>query len=79
MALIATNLGHNRQPVDGAQIARGSPVTHKMGMDKWGDLGITEIDVFVKGQKNPAFIAKDALKLLGDREYPTKVCTPDFR
>jgi hypothetical protein len=53
--------------------------THKTGVDKWGNLGITEMDVFVKGQKNPAFIAKDALKLLGDREHPTKACIHDFR
>ncbi len=36
------------------------------------------MDVFVKGQKNPAFIAKDALKLLGDREHPTKACIHEF-
>jgi hypothetical protein len=48
-------------------------------MDKWGNLGITEMDAFVKGQKNPAFIAKDALKLFGDREHPTKACIRDFR
>jgi hypothetical protein len=53
--------------------------THKNGMDKWGNLGITEMDVFVKGQKEPAFTAKDALKLITDRQHPTKACINDFR
>jgi hypothetical protein len=52
---------------------------HKNSMDKWGNVGITEMDVFVKGQNEPAFIAKDALKLLGDRQHPTKACIHDFR
>lgn len=53
--------------------------THKNGMDKSGNLGITEMDVFVKGQKEPAFTAKDALKLITDRQHPTKACINDFR
>jgi len=53
--------------------------THKTGIDKWGNLGITEMDVFVKGQKEPAFTAKDALKLITDRQHPTKACINDFR
>ena len=53
--------------------------THKNGMDKWGNLGITEMDVFVKGQKEPAFTAKDALKLITDRQHPTKACIKEFR
>lgn len=53
--------------------------THKFVMDKWGNVGMTEMDVYVKGQKEPAFIAKDALKLLGDRQHPTKACIHDFR
>jgi hypothetical protein len=53
--------------------------THKSGMDRWGNMGITEMDVFVKGQKEPAFIAKDALKLITDPQHPTKACIDDFR
>jgi hypothetical protein len=53
--------------------------THKNGTDKWGNLGITEMDVFVKGQKEPAFTAKDALKLITDRQHPTKACIKQFR
>ncbi len=53
--------------------------THKMGMDKWGNVGITEMDVFVKGHNEPAFIAKDALKLITDRQHPTKACINNFR
>jgi hypothetical protein len=52
---------------------------HKRGMDKWGNLGITEMDVVLKGQNKPVFTAKDALKLITDPEHPTKACIKDFR
>jgi hypothetical protein len=53
--------------------------TRKKGMDKWGNVGITEMDVFVKGQNEPAFIAKDALKLITDPQHPTKACINSLR
>jgi hypothetical protein len=53
--------------------------THKKGMDKWSNVGITEMDVFVKGHGEPAFVAKDALKLITDPQHPTKACINDFR
>jgi hypothetical protein len=53
--------------------------THNWGMDKWGNLGITEMDVFVKGQKEPAFVTKNAVHVIDDRQHPTKNCVRNFR
>lgn len=54
-------------------------LSHKPGMSKWGNVGITQMDLFVEGQKEPAFTAKHALKLLGDEQHPTRACIHDFR
>jgi hypothetical protein len=53
--------------------------THKLGMDKWGNLGITEMEVFVKGQKEPSFVTKNAVHVIDDPQHPAKSCIRNFR
>jgi hypothetical protein len=53
--------------------------SRKKGMDKWGNVGITEMDVFVKGHNDPAFTTKDALKLITEPQHPTRACINHFR
>src|ERR1700684_2817005 len=38
--------------------------THRNGMDQWGNLGITQMDVYVKSHNEPAFTTTDAWKLI---------------
>jgi hypothetical protein len=52
--------------------------THKNGMDKWGFIGLTVMDVFVKGHNEPVFESKSALKTIFDPQMKTKVCITDF-
>jgi hypothetical protein len=53
--------------------------THKKGMDKWGNVGMTEMDVFVKGHNEPAFVTKDALKLITEPQHPTRACVRNLQ
>lgn len=53
--------------------------SHKSGMNRWGNVGITQMKVFVEGQKEPVFTAEGALKLLWDRQHPSTACIHAFR
>jgi hypothetical protein len=53
--------------------------TRKKGIDKWGNVGFTEMDVFIKGHNEPAFITKDALKLITEPQHPTRACISNLR
>lgn len=53
--------------------------SHKSGISRWGNVGITQMKVFVQGQKEPVFTAEGALKLLWDRQHPSRACIHAFR
>jgi len=53
--------------------------THKSGMDKWGNLGFTVMDVYAKGHSTPVYTTKDALHLITETQHPTRACIADFR
>ena len=52
--------------------------THKSGMDKWGNLGFIEMDVFPKGENSPAFKVKKASRLIWEPQRRTINCIGDF-
>ncbi|MBB5058923.1 hypothetical protein HDF16_003646 [Granulicella aggregans] len=54
--------------------------SHKFGMDVFGDVSFTVMDVYVRGvTDSPAFEAKNAVKLIWDPQRRTRVCITDFR
>lgn len=53
--------------------------TRASGMDKWGNVGFTVMNVYVKDAATPAFVTRNALHLLGDSEHRTKACVHDFQ
>jgi hypothetical protein len=53
--------------------------THKFGMDKLGNVSFIEMNIFVNGRSEPAFEAKNALKMITAPQHRTKACIADFR
>ncbi|MDE3105578.1 MAG: hypothetical protein KGK08_10425, partial [Acidobacteriota bacterium] len=54
--------------------------THRFGMDMFGNVGFTVMDVYINGITNPpAFEAKNAVQLIWDPQRRTRVCVADFR
>ena len=53
--------------------------SHNNGLDKWGNVGVTKMEVFVKGNNEAAFAATSALKLITVSQRPTKACVADLR
>lgn len=52
--------------------------THKSGLDKWGNLGFIEMNVFPKGESKPAFEVKKAFRLVYEPQMRTKNCIREF-
>ncbi len=52
---------------------------HHYGLDKFGNASFIEMDIFVKGNNEPVYVAENAWKLITAPEYRTKACIADFK
>jgi len=53
--------------------------THSNAMGKWGNIGITKMDVFLKGSSEPAFHAESNMSFILQPQLKTSNCVAYFR
>jgi hypothetical protein len=53
--------------------------THSNAMGKWGNIGITKMDVFLKGSSEPAFHAESNASFISQPQLKTSNCVAYFR
>jgi len=53
--------------------------THSNAMGKWGNIGITKMDVFLKGSSEPAFHAESNVSFIAQPQLKTSNCVAYFR